>query len=143
MQAAALEVVAELTPEQAKAAARETWVDGSIPKLRRSWGGRCLTCDNWSPTPRAANLGDCSAISATGHNKLINIGPQTAVVTAAEFGCLLWQEITPVMTEVVIEHKGKVEIVHKELSGPIRERTEHAIALTLIPDVPDETNAMP
>ncbi len=122
------------TPEQAQAAKREQWIEGSIPQLRRFWSGRCVTCANWSPTTAAK--GTCAAIPLKKNNNLITIDTTTAV-TAAEFGCILWSELTPELTEVVIEEKNVTEVIHKELTGPIRDRVEQAIALKLMDDVPD------
>lgn len=69
---------------------------------------------------------------------VILIGTDLPIPTAPEFGCIGWAEIVPEMTEVVIEHRGQVEIVHRELAGPVRDRTEFAIAAGLMPDLPVE-----
>lgn len=132
--------VIDQPPEQAQATAREQWLVGSIPQLRRFWGGRCVTCANWTPT--TANKGTCAALPLKKNNTLITIDVATAV-TAAEFGCVLWSEITPELSDVEAEiprvgQKPEIRIVHQELTGPIRERLEHAIAIKLMDDVPDD-----
>lgn len=119
-------------------AKREAWVTGSIPQLRRIWSGRCVTCANWSATSAKSDLGDCSKLTAKATNKQVNVGDGSAV-TAAAFGCVLWSEIKPKLTDVETKQRDGAEIAQREISGPIRERVEHAIAIGLMDDVPVET----
>lgn len=140
--AAIADVIADVAPEptakELAAARREEWIAGSIPQLRLFWGARCLTCANWSEPTGRASKGACSWLGSNASTDSIGGVGSGSVTTAPSFGCTGWTEITPEMTEVVIEHRGKTETVSKELSGPIRARVEHAIALKLMDDVPDE-----
>lgn len=93
--------------------AAEAWLLGSIPQLRRWWGGRCLTCAHW-----ATETGACDAIGAVDTDALVNVG-RPAAVTSPTFGCILWAELP-------------------EDDATLRTRTELAMALGLLPTMPED-----
>lgn len=132
-------------PVLTKADIREQWVAGSIPQLRHSFSGRCVTCDWWTPND-LGNHGTCSEMGKARTDGLVDVG-RIQPVTRAEFGCILWKEIGPTIVRdedgaAVMEPDGNgglkpvLEGV-EESHAAIKARTEHAISAGLIDDVPE------
>ncbi len=91
--------------------ALETWMTHSGRQLQRFFGGRCISCVNW--TPKHDNAGTCTALPA-------QLEYKTSAPTDAAFGCTLYQELPA------------------DDAATIRARTELAIALELLQPFPGE-----
>lgn len=120
-----------LTPAQLEAARAENWMVGSIMQLRRKWSGRCVTCAHWQPTAKG-KLGACDYLDASKEG-LVDLPSHGTALTAPEFGCVLWKEIPPKTVAFVTEHHGTIQ---REVSGPMRERTDFAIDRGILPALP-------
>lgn len=81
------------TPAEFPADPRAAWTVHSIRNLHRFFGGRCVSCANW--TPGANGAGTCAEVSAA-------IGFKTPGATDAVFGCTRYAEI-PTAEQATLE----------------------------------------
>jgi len=104
----------------ADADAAEAWLLGSIPQLRRWWGGRCLTCAHWSDWPADGLAGTCRELTASKDGiYVVGTDGTPEASTLPTFGCILWAELP-------------------EDDATLRARTELAMALGLLPTMPED-----
>lgn len=109
--------------EAKRAWQREVWLAGSVKQLQRHWGGRCISCAQWTqPTsPERDDHGVCRAILADSTDGLVRLAnsDRKLIATVAQFGCICWGEIPADDAET------------------LRARAELAMALGMLPRMPE------